>query len=67
MVGTNTRVNSVEEMTPPMTAAASGARDSAPDSIFRTSGNIANTMADVVIRMGRNRNRPASTKALWRE
>ena len=63
IVGTRTRVSSVEEMTPPMTAAASGARDSAPASNFSTNGIMANTTEAVVITMGRRRKRPASTRA----
>ena len=50
-------------ISPPTTARAIGARNSAPSPIAKNNGSMPKIMAVVVIRMGRSRVRPAVISA----
>ena len=52
-----------EVITPPITAWPKGARCSEPSETENASGIMPNTMANVVIKIGRNRTLAASNKA----
>ncbi len=61
--GTTSRVRNVENRTPPTTAMPSGRRDSAPAPSPIAIGRMPKTVANDVIRMGRNRIAAASVTA----
>ena len=60
ITGTTNSVRKVDVIKPPMTARAMGARCSAPAPIASASGIMPNTMANVVMMIGRMRVRAAS-------
>ena len=61
--GTTTKVNKDEVITPPMTAWPMGALCSAPSLKAKANGTMPNTMAKVVMRMGRSRTLAAMSRA----
>ena len=63
ITGTTTSVSTVDEITPPSTVAARGARRSAPSPSWNAVGVSDAAMVRLVIRMARNRAGPASTSA----
>ena len=62
----NTKVSNDEVMTPPITACPKGALCSAPSLVDKAKGIMPNTMAKVVIKMGRKRTLAAISKASLR-
>ncbi len=56
----------VDVMRPPTTARAIGARNSAPSPSAKNSGSMPKIIAEVVIRIGRSRVRPALISAVRR-